>query len=507
MVVQLPALAEKRRLAGLQLNIFEDASVRATQAELYFGLGKYAEAAEWLTGAREAAGEPTDRYASWEIQSTFSQLLGIARAQGVPPPQQHEPPAEWHPAWQALQALLRGSHRSARSPRMQAGSGSHYRGAAFGLRSSTSASWPGWPRPICCQGRSVVDRVGGSIVGAHYYLLKGLLVNTPDDRIDRQSYVTLVRRLHDQFLPGIERNLRTRTLTNLILNLEIIRLPDLLTESSSRRAMRRDALYARIADGHPADTRRQLQDLLVIPSGGDAVVQARVHHNWSRRAKVPALLLNATSLNSGPQLAVHGAIDGGAARAARVGSGCERSLPAAVVRPGTLAGASRISPRARRRRLGMRPGAVRSTGARRVVSRPNRSAGRRRRSRQPGHGRPHQRGLYPDFVQRCLRADGGDRETRRWGALGAVALQQHPHSRARGRVPRTCAHASTAARCRACCPSHQKKDSNPSRSTGSVARIGPCPPSRAYSTTDYGIDKDLQRKLAAIRTVSTPSPR
>src|SRR3954469_12402362 len=41
---------------------------------------------------------------------------------------------------------------------------------------------------------------GGSIVGAHYYLLlRELLQRIPDRKVDRGEYVTLVRNLAEQF--------------------------------------------------------------------------------------------------------------------------------------------------------------------------------------------------------------------------------------------------------------------------------------------------------------------
>jgi predicted acylesterase/phospholipase RssA len=323
MLAQLPTLAETRVRQHGYTNLYDEYWYRATQAELHFGLGRYTEAAYWLTRAREAAmreavrrdsaARPvldpdaitpapapvsSDRYLSWEIQSTFSQLLGIARAHGIPPPEDGDPPGKWHPAWQALGALLKDD--TATALRSYAGriglalSGGGFRASLFHIGVLARLA----ETDVLGRVEAISTVSGGSIVGAHYYLLlKQLLSSTPEAEIDRRSFVSLVKRLHDQFLSGIEQNLRTRTLTNLILNFKMFVLR---TYSRSHRLgeLYEERLYAQVADGHPPNTRRRLRDLLVLPAGSDVSFNPACF-NWSRRAKVPSLLLNATSLNSG----------------------------------------------------------------------------------------------------------------------------------------------------------------------------------------------------------------
>jgi hypothetical protein len=55
--------------------------------------------------------------------------------------------------------------------------------------------------------------------------------------------------------------------------------------------------YDRVADRHQGRP-REMRDLLVDPAGESRPFKPRAH-NWRRRAKVPVLVLNATSLNSG----------------------------------------------------------------------------------------------------------------------------------------------------------------------------------------------------------------
>lgn len=294
---QLEGLAEARRQQGYT-HIFDEYWYRATHAELHFGLGQYAEAGAWLARAREALGPPTTPYAVWEIQSTFVQLLGIARAQGVAPPSEDAPASEWAPAWQALQPLLQeatGPALGAYAGRIGlALSGGGFRASLFHIGVLARLAETDLLRRV-----EVLSTVsGGSIVGAHYYLLlKQLLESTPDGQIDREAYIRLVGTLHDQFAAAIRQNLRIRTLTHLIKNLRMFALR---TYSRSRRLgeLYEDLLYSRVEDGHARGTAREMRRLLIVPHGADASFKP-AFSNWSRRAKVPALLLNATSLNSG----------------------------------------------------------------------------------------------------------------------------------------------------------------------------------------------------------------
>lgn len=63
-------------------------------------------------------------------------------------------------------------------------------------------------------------------------------------------------------------------------------------------AVYEDEIYARASDG--VTRRRVMPDLLIRPAGHDATQQFKPNEeNWRRRAKVPILLINSTSLNSG----------------------------------------------------------------------------------------------------------------------------------------------------------------------------------------------------------------
>jgi hypothetical protein len=148
---------------------------------------------------------------------------------------------------------------------------------------------------------------GGSILGAHYYLaLRHRLRNSVDAELQREDYVGLVREVIEQFVAGVQENLRVRALANLISNLRM--LGRTYGRSNRMGELYEKHLYARVPDGHGPKPRRRLRELLVHPrvgteSSGGAVVRDETFKpkfsNWRRLAKVPTLLLNATSLNSG----------------------------------------------------------------------------------------------------------------------------------------------------------------------------------------------------------------
>lgn len=145
---------------------------------------------------------------------------------------------------------------------------------------------------------SVSTVSGGSIVGAAYYLLlKALLEGKGDEEIEDQDYVNLVARLETHFLQAVQRNLRMLTFANPLKNMRMA-LP---------RYSRSDAIgeiYERYVYQPLIDVggrRIRMSDLLIAPKG-----VAAPFHPWDstvgnsvRTNKVPVLILNATSLNSG----------------------------------------------------------------------------------------------------------------------------------------------------------------------------------------------------------------
>ncbi|MEO0972119.1 MAG: hypothetical protein AAFX85_03425, partial [Pseudomonadota bacterium] len=147
---------------------------------------------------------------------------------------------------------------------------------------------------------------GGAIVGTHYYLLlKDLLETKADAEITREDYIALVRRLERHFQDGVRQNLRGRLNLNPLVNAKLL-------SRDYNRTMRtgellEDMLFSRAVDEGSTESRRRGQrvplympDLAVRPYGTAQGSTFEIKHdNWRRAAKVPELVINATTLNTG----------------------------------------------------------------------------------------------------------------------------------------------------------------------------------------------------------------
>jgi NTE family protein len=144
---------------------------------------------------------------------------------------------------------------------------------------------------------------GGSIVGAVYYLrLKWLLERHPQAEITDEMYAELVADVAARLRAAVRENVRGRIFLNLFKNFG----------TASRKYSRSDRigdLYDRYLfnpawEGERPRTRWggatkiEVRELLIAPHGQDASFKPDTD-NGALAAKVPILLLNATSLNSG----------------------------------------------------------------------------------------------------------------------------------------------------------------------------------------------------------------
>ncbi len=160
---------------------------------------------------------------------------------------------------------------------------------------------------------------GGSILGAHYYLeLRRTLQTVKDEALEQKDYLTIVQNLVRDFETGVQDNLRMRIIGNAWANLKMVFSP---TYSRSLRLgeLYEEHLYKRITDDE-GEGKRFLNDLFIHPAETADFNPKR--DNWQRRNKVPLLILNATSLNTGhnwqftasfmgePPSAINTAVDG-----------------------------------------------------------------------------------------------------------------------------------------------------------------------------------------------------
>ncbi|NIR32283.1 MAG: patatin family protein [Gammaproteobacteria bacterium] len=265
-----------------------------TLAEVYFGLREHDQAGEWL--ARTAK---LDRR-EWEQETTARQLVSLAGLQGNAPPREGSDAGGWAPPWQALHRLLGdGAEPAFSCYRGKVGlalSGGGFRASFYHLGVLARLAEMDVLRSV-----EVLSTVsGGSIVGAHYYLeLKHLLESHPDRSLTPEDYIALVRRVQQDFLAGVQKNPRTRVLTSLLSNLKML-FSSTYTRSHRIGELYEKHLYSRVKDGHSPSRRREMPELLIAPADepSGSLFKPKFS-NWRRRAKVPVLLLNTTSLNSG----------------------------------------------------------------------------------------------------------------------------------------------------------------------------------------------------------------
>ncbi|WP_138544666.1 patatin-like phospholipase family protein [Pseudoalteromonas rubra] len=141
---------------------------------------------------------------------------------------------------------------------------------------------------------------GGSIIGMHYYLaLKALLESKPDKQISQQDYIKLVNQIETDFLRGVQRNIRTRALRN---PLSLLKMAFKGTYSLTKRIgeLYVQELYSRLDTDKPLPT--FMDQLPIYPCVAEKQQDMDFHPqqgNWQRSAKVPVLVINATTVNTG----------------------------------------------------------------------------------------------------------------------------------------------------------------------------------------------------------------
>jgi predicted acylesterase/phospholipase RssA len=265
----------------------------ATLTEAHFGLGDYCAA---LNALRHALRIPS--VDEWEIESTARQLAGLARLQAAGTPVSQ---LAYSAPWRVVARLVGNS--GARIPAAFAGkvglalSGGGFRASLFHIGVLARLAELDVLRHV-----EVLSCVsGGSIIGAHYYLkVKALLESKADRNVTRDDYVAIVQQLERDFLVGVQRNIRMRVLAEFTTNVRMFGLRS-FTRTQRAGELYEEEIFSRMkGDGSRPDTLPDLRmtNLLIRPLGERNDFRP-VAHNWVRSAKVPILVLNATSLNSG----------------------------------------------------------------------------------------------------------------------------------------------------------------------------------------------------------------
>ncbi|MGB9439187.1 MAG: tetratricopeptide repeat-containing protein [Desulfobacterales bacterium] len=284
LVSVLPGMAKKDDTLAAQYWFL------VTIAEAYYGLGRFQEALPWLEKASALPNVPP-----WEFETTAKQLTSITRLQNDI--EGKADIVEESEAWKVLQKFLGDNFQAVRSAfvgKVGLGlSGGGFRASLFHIGVLAKLAELDALRHV-----EVLSCVsGGSIIGAHYYLeLRKLYKEKQDDQISREDYIEIVKRISEQFLAGVQRNIRTRVAAEFTTNLKMIFTPN-YSRTERVGELYEEELYARVEDGE-GHRPRWLNDLFIRPKGEDKSFAPK-HDNWRRAAKVPILILNATTLNTG----------------------------------------------------------------------------------------------------------------------------------------------------------------------------------------------------------------
>jgi predicted acylesterase/phospholipase RssA len=263
-------------------------------AEALFGLGEFDAAKpelEELRGTREG----------WELETTALQLAAIARLKrfGATAEAGAERAARFEasPAGEALKALL-GDEAGDALRRAYLGkvglalSGGGFRASLFHIGVLARLA----ERDVLRHVEVLSCVSGGSILGAFYYLkLRLLLQSKPDGQIGPQDYVDLVRELADEFLDGVRKDLRGRLGSDFSDNWKMLRSSE-YSRTNRVGELLDELLFSKIPHDTPGNQWR-MTDLFVQPPGRQGFSPR--YENWRRGAKVPILVINATSLNTG----------------------------------------------------------------------------------------------------------------------------------------------------------------------------------------------------------------
>jgi len=264
----------------------------ATIAEAYFGVQKYTEALTCLKDANKVK-----TIAPWEKETTVRQLANIARFNHKI--NQTKTKLEETEAWKTLKdfvgkADIAGVSTAFLGKVGLALSGGGFRASLFHIGVLAKLAELDMLRHI-----EVLSCVsGGSIIGTHYYLeIRNLLQKNSE--IKHSDYIDLVKRIEKDFLEGVQKNIRTKIASEFITNLKMIH------SKNYSRTMRGGELYeedlfSKVDDGE-GDCPRWLNDLFINPKdqiNSDTGFNPK-YDNWVRSHKVPILILNATTLNTG----------------------------------------------------------------------------------------------------------------------------------------------------------------------------------------------------------------
>jgi predicted acylesterase/phospholipase RssA len=271
------------------------------EGEAYLGLGldddqRFEAGKDCLSKAAKLG-----RY-DWMVESSARQLASLVRLLS---PRNQAGPADGSRPWLLIEALLGSQAPGVRSAFVGkvglALSGGGFRASFFHIGVLARLAEMDVLRHV--EYLSCVS--GGSIVGAYYYLeVRELLQRKCDGDISRQDYIDIVKNIEREFLAGVQQNIRIRSLTSFKTNFHHDLTCGVLP-SERTAELYDELLYSRIEHVSP-ERPRHLDELIISPGlnaegncpGKKAEFRPK-DENWRRVHKVPILVLNCTTLNTG----------------------------------------------------------------------------------------------------------------------------------------------------------------------------------------------------------------
>lgn len=321
------ALAEMQRRQQLWPDFFkQDRFSLLTRANLQLGLGlvdtsllpaavgSFQAVVAQITQTGAQAGTASGQTATdleeqrlaseWAIQEAFRQAMALTRLHHYLPPEcdpgnpgdlDGDAP-NWALVEPVFQALLgkdsAAAHTYHRGKVGLALSGGGFRAAFYHIGVMTRMAEVDALRSV-----EVLSTVsGGSVLGAHYYLeVQQLLQSKADQDLTRQDFIELMARVQSRFFSGVQSNITVRASASLVANWRMTQND--YSNSCRVGELYEEELYSRVEDGHPSGEPRTMPQLLIKPAGQSGFNPR--YDNWRRISKVPILLLNATSFNTG----------------------------------------------------------------------------------------------------------------------------------------------------------------------------------------------------------------
>jgi len=259
----------------------------ATRAEALCGLGRYPEATRVVASFK-------DKPAPWELETTARQIATIVHLQ-------RQNPLAVPEIRGFFDALLPGAADAVRSAVVGkvglALSGGGFRASFYHLGVLARLAELNVLRHI-----EVLSCVsGGSIVGACYWLALRTRLLKPRP-LRREDYVELVRGVIQHFLDAVATNLRgsVQPSTTRVVWRFLSGEKGALDPEETSRALE-ERFYRPLL---PGNGRLFMQDLPFTPADHNPALAGSTdfhpgRHNWLRADKVPVLVLNATTVNTG----------------------------------------------------------------------------------------------------------------------------------------------------------------------------------------------------------------